>query len=107
MTPSVAACKAAELLGSKAELARRLLVKKPTVSQWCTGVRPIPVARALEIERLTGSAVTRFDLCPHFPWSALSDSSADREEILTGDDGSGQTKETAVYSYSGGQHPMT
>lgn len=100
MTPSAAACKAAQLLGSKAELARRLLVKKPTVSQWCTGVRPIPVARAIEIERLTGQAVTRFDLCPAFPWSALSDSSADREEILTADPCSGQSCESAVDPHS-------
>lgn len=82
MTPSAAACKAAELLGSKAELARRLSVKKPTVSQWCSGIRPVPAARALEIERLTDSAVSRLDLCPSFPWPGLGKSSADRDEIV-------------------------
>ncbi|MFC2974644.1 transcriptional regulator [Azotobacter bryophylli] len=79
MTPSVSARKAAELLGSKAELARRLSVKKPTVSQWCSGTRPIPAARAVEIERLTEGEVSRRDLCPSFPWADADMSSADLE----------------------------
>ena len=85
MTPSAAARKAAEILGSKTELAKRLSVKKPTVSQWCSGARPIPAARAIEIERLTGRVVSRSDLCPSFPWGCAGSGADDVEEILTAD----------------------
>lgn len=69
MTPPEAARKAASIIGSQAGLARALSVRTPTVSQWCSGERPIPAPRALEIESLTGGAVTRAELCPAFPWA--------------------------------------
>ena len=68
MNPSEAACRAAQIVGSKAELARRLRVRTPTVSQWCSGARPIPPARAIAIEAATDRKVTRQELCPDFPW---------------------------------------
>lgn len=68
MTPAEAVRQAAELLGSRAELARKLNVRAPTVSQWCSGVRPIPAKRAVEIEALTAGRVLRSELCPSFPW---------------------------------------
>ncbi|MGG2007736.1 YdaS family helix-turn-helix protein [Pseudomonas aeruginosa] len=40
----------------RAELARKLNVRAPTVSQWCSGVRPIPAKRAVEIEALTAGS---------------------------------------------------
>ncbi|MBG6292075.1 helix-turn-helix domain-containing protein [Pseudomonas nitroreducens] len=102
MTPSAAACKAAELLGSKAELARRLSVKKPTVSQWCSGIRPIPAARAIEIERLTDNAVDRRELCPSFPWGGAGNSSADHAQTIPLECHSGQTINPAVQASSTG-----
>ena len=68
MNPSEAAQRAAQIVGSKAELARRLKVRTPTVSQWCSGARPIPPARAVAIESVTDRQVTRQELCPDFPW---------------------------------------
>ncbi|WP_430981879.1 transcriptional regulator [Pseudomonas aeruginosa] len=72
MTPAEAVRQAAELLGSRAELARKLNVRAPTVSQWCSGVRPIPAKRAVEIEALTAGRVLRSELCPSFPWGAAA-----------------------------------
>lgn len=68
MNPSEAVRRAAQILGSKAELARRLKVSTPTVSQWCSGGRPIPPKRAIAIESATDRQVTRQELCPDFPW---------------------------------------
>jgi len=72
MTPAQAAQKAAQILGSQAELARRLQIRTPTVSQWCSGGRPIPAARALQIETATGGEVRRQELCPSFPWEGVA-----------------------------------
>lgn len=70
MTPAEAIREAAKIVGSQAELARKLRVSTPTVNQWCSGLRPIPAARAAKIEVLTDGKVRRADLCPSFPWSA-------------------------------------
>lgn len=72
MKPAEAVREASRLLGSQAELARRLAVRTPTVSQWCSGDRPIPAARALQIETLTQGQVKRADLCPSFPWDQMA-----------------------------------
>jgi DNA-binding transcriptional regulator YdaS (Cro superfamily) len=72
MTPEEAVSTAAKMIGSQACLARRLKVSPPTVNQWCSGDRPIPAARAIQIESLTGGVVTRNSLCPSFPWSELA-----------------------------------
>lgn len=100
MTPAEFVCRAAARLGGKAELARLLVVKRPTVSQWCSGVRPVPPARAIDIERLTDGAVSRFNLCPDFPWAAFANSSADREETVLPESRPGQGAVSAVNSYS-------
>lgn len=71
MKPEEAAREAARLLGSQAELARQLDVRTPTVSQWCSGDRPIPAARAIQIEALTNGQVKRVELCPSFPWAQM------------------------------------
>ncbi|GAB2507279.1 helix-turn-helix domain-containing protein [Microbulbifer agarilyticus] len=34
------------------------------VSQWVKGVRPIPATHCVAIERITGGAVTRYELRP-------------------------------------------
>lgn len=78
MKSAEAAKEASRLLGSQAEMARRLRVKAPTVNQWCSGKRAVPARLAIEIEVLTGGAVDRASLCPAFPWSQIQ-SSANKE----------------------------
>lgn len=70
MTPAEAVREAAKIIGSQAELARKLQVRTPTVNQWCSGLRPVPAARAAKIEALTQGQIRRCDLCPSFPWDA-------------------------------------
>ncbi|MCF7545293.1 transcriptional regulator [Pseudomonas petrae] len=76
MNSAEAAKKASRLLGSQAEMARRLQVTAPTVNQWCSGERAVPAKRAIEIEALTGGAVDRADLCPSFPWAQIQPASS-------------------------------
>ena len=45
-----ALCKAVKILGSRAELARRLNISRPAVAQW----RVVPIRRAGEVARITG-----------------------------------------------------
>lgn len=45
-------------------LARRLEIPTALMSQWHTGVRPVPIERAVQIERATLGVVTRRDLRP-------------------------------------------
>jgi len=72
MTPTEAMEEAARLVGGKAALASRLEVSAPTVSQWCSGSRPVPAERALQIESITAGKVRRDWLCPSFPWKAAA-----------------------------------
>ena len=71
MTPAQAAREAARIVGSQTDLARILGVSAPTVSQWCSGDRPIPPPRALQIESVTNGKVKRGDVCPSFPWDEM------------------------------------
>lgn len=71
MTPTQAVREAARIVGSQSDLAKSLAVSAPTVSQWCSGDRPVPAARALQIESITKGEVRRGDLCPSFPWDEL------------------------------------
>lgn len=75
MTPVEAVNAAALMLGSQAEMARRLRVKPPTVNQWCSGLRPVPAARAVQIEEMTDGEIAKADLCPSFPWLETARSS--------------------------------
>lgn len=59
-----------------ANLARRLDISPVLISQWRTGVRPIPLARCPAIERATDGAVTRKDLRPddwYLIWPELTE----------------------------------
>lgn len=76
MKSAEAAKEASRLLGSQAEMARRLSVAAPTVNQWCSGERAVPPKRALQIEALTNGAVHRADLCPSFPWNQIGSSAS-------------------------------
>lgn len=51
-------------------LARKLGINPALISQWRTGVRPIPVERCAAIEEATGGAVSRRDLRPD-DWAAI------------------------------------
>lgn len=57
-------------------LASKLGVTPGFVSQWRTGVRPIPIERCAAIEKATDGAVTRKDLRPddwHLIWPELTE----------------------------------
>lgn len=61
--------------GSGIALAKALQVSQPTVSDWCTGKKRVPVERCAAIERATNGAVTRKDLRPddwHEIWPELA-----------------------------------
>ena len=49
---------------SQSELAARLGVTQPLISNWVTGKTRISAERCIEIERVTEGAVRRFDLRP-------------------------------------------
>lgn len=68
MSPSEAVREAIEILGSQASLAKALEVKPPTIAQWAKDGRPVPPARAVQIEAATSGKVKKEDLCPVFPW---------------------------------------
>lgn len=55
---------ACEIVGSQAEMARRLGVSPAVVNQWVKGTRPVPVDYCKEIEALTGGTVTVQRLYP-------------------------------------------
>lgn len=50
-----------EIVGSEAEVARRLKVSSEAVRKW---KKTLPPPRARQLEDLTGGAVTRYDLRP-------------------------------------------
>jgi DNA-binding transcriptional regulator YdaS (Cro superfamily) len=56
--------KAIQIVGGLTALARLVGVAPPTVHEWKTGKRPVPIERCLAIERATSGAVTRLDLRP-------------------------------------------
>lgn len=60
---------------SAASLAARLEISPVLISQWKTGIRPVPVERCPAIEQATGGQVTRKDLRPddwHLIWPELT-----------------------------------
>lgn len=71
--------RACEISGSQAALARALEVTVQTVSQWISGVRPVPIERCVAIERATNGQVTRQELRPNDwmdIWPELTDKAA-------------------------------
>ncbi len=56
--------RAAEILGSQRALADAVGVTPGAVSQWALGIHPVPIERAVQIDRATSGAVTRRDLRP-------------------------------------------
>jgi len=74
---------AIDLVGSQAELARKLGVSPMTVTQWKR--RGVPVRRVKEIEAATDFRVSRHDLCeevyPREPWCRCPACVRQREEV--------------------------
>lgn len=59
-------------------LARKLNITPAMIYQWRVGLRPVPVRKCAEIERITNGAVTRKDLRPddwHLIWPELKERS--------------------------------
>jgi DNA-binding transcriptional regulator YdaS (Cro superfamily) len=72
--------------GRGVALARELGVSQPTVSDWCTGKKRVPVERCSAIERATNGAVTRRDLRPD-DWQAIWPELATKTEPATAGEG--------------------
>lgn len=63
-------------LGGLSKFSKAIGVRPPTVSEWATGKRPVPIKRCVQIEKLTGGVVTRKDLRPndyHEIWTDIDD----------------------------------
>ena len=63
-------------LGGLSKFSKAIGVRPPTVSEWSTGKRPVPIKRCVQIEKLTGGVVTRKDLRPndyHEIWTDIDD----------------------------------
>lgn len=56
--------KAAHAVGGLSILASKLGVSPPTVHEWKTGKRPVPVLRCVSINRVTNGIVTLQELRP-------------------------------------------
>ena len=54
--------KVIQIVGSQERLASLLNIKQQNISVWLT--KGIPAKRVLEVERLTGGKVTRYELKP-------------------------------------------
>jgi DNA-binding transcriptional regulator YdaS (Cro superfamily) len=67
------------LPGRQGELARRLGITPGFVSQWISGVRPIPIQQAIAIERETAGVVTVEELRPDIDWSVIRGKPAAKE----------------------------
>lgn len=63
--------RAFEVVGSQVRLAELLGVTPAAVSQWLSGLRPVPIKRCPEIEKATGGMVRCEDLRPDVDWSVL------------------------------------
>lgn len=66
--------KACDIVGTQAELAKKLGVKPPTVNQWLRFVKKIPLKQCVKIELLTNGEVKREDLNPSVDWELLQSS---------------------------------
>ncbi len=76
--------RAIECMGGVAKLARALGVQSQAVSQWRSGATSISASRALEIELVTGRAVSRADLRPDIFGGAVDSSPKRRSKKHSG-----------------------
>lgn len=61
--------------GRQTTLAGALGIKPPTVSEWCSGIKRVPVERCAVVESFSGGAVTCEILRPDVAWSRIPDPS--------------------------------
>jgi len=68
------------------ELAEKIGVPAPLLSQWRTGVRPVPAEHCPKIERETSGAVRCEDLRPDVDWAYLRATNCDtpKSNAVTG-----------------------
>lgn len=71
MNTSQAIIKAAEILGSKANLARLLEITPAMVHQWVHGIRQVAAEHCIKIEQATSGAVRCEHLRPDMDWAYL------------------------------------
>lgn len=58
-------------MGGTGRLAEAMGVSSPTVSQWLSGVRRVPIKRCIQIEKVTSGGVSCEILRPDFDWATL------------------------------------
>ena len=63
--------KAVSMMGGQSALAAELGVSRQFLHQWLSGSRPIPILRAIEIERATDGRVRVEALLPDVPWEVI------------------------------------
>lgn len=61
--------------GRQTSLASALGIKPPTVSEWCSGIKRVPVERCAVVESFSGGAVTCETLRPDVAWARIPDAS--------------------------------
>ncbi|WP_250512674.1 Cro/CI family transcriptional regulator [Caballeronia sp. INDeC2] len=76
--------RACAILGSKSALARAVGVKPPTVQQWCTGERPVPPNKCVEIERVTSRQVLAEHLCSDVDWGFIREAGVVKDADFIG-----------------------
>lgn len=59
--------------GRQSTLAAALGIKQPTVSEWCSGTKRVPVERCAVVESFSAGEVTVESLRPDVAWSRIPD----------------------------------
>lgn len=65
---SNAISRAVGAVGGQSRLAAAIGVTPPAIADWRKGVRPVPIERCVQIERVTAGSVRRWDLRPDDWW---------------------------------------
>ena len=74
------------VVSGQSRLARLLGVSVPTVNQWISGKRPVPIPYCVAIEHATNGAVTRKDLRPddwYLIWPELAEKVQASDGLIT------------------------
>lgn len=71
MTMNTALKTACDQVGGITALSKLLGISPPSVHQWFSGSRRVPVERCIQIESATHGAVRAEDLRPDVPWHVI------------------------------------